>query len=120
MTGFVYAISGGEGRVKIGWSSDPFRRLAKLLPGLSGNRSFTGWLKQPSNKRPLFTVFWPHGVSNASGFTLLVRSSVSLKCCRSQTFVLLKLAKMTTRFGHGAKIAPSFRAMIPKRSPGTR
>ena len=30
MTGFVYAISGGEGRVKIGWSSDPFRRLAKL------------------------------------------------------------------------------------------
>lgn len=30
MTGFVYAITDGRGRVKIGWSSDPFRRLAKI------------------------------------------------------------------------------------------
>lgn len=30
MTGFVYAIGDGEGRVKIGWSSDPVRRLTKL------------------------------------------------------------------------------------------
>ncbi len=30
MTGFVYAIGDGEGRVKIGWSADPLRRLNKI------------------------------------------------------------------------------------------
>lgn len=28
--GFVYAIGDGRGRVKIGWSGDPLRRLAKI------------------------------------------------------------------------------------------
>jgi hypothetical protein len=30
MTGFVYAIGDGRGRVKIGWSADPVRRLNKI------------------------------------------------------------------------------------------
>jgi DNA-binding transcriptional regulator YdaS (Cro superfamily) len=30
MTGFVYAIGGDDGVVKIGWSADPFRRLTKI------------------------------------------------------------------------------------------
>lgn len=30
MTGFIYAVSDGEGRVKIGWSADPVRRLTEI------------------------------------------------------------------------------------------
>lgn len=30
MTGFVYAIGGNIGRVKIGWSADPCKRLVKI------------------------------------------------------------------------------------------
>ncbi len=30
MSGFVYAIGDGEGRVKIGWSADPIRRLSQI------------------------------------------------------------------------------------------
>lgn len=42
MTGFVYAISDGQGRVKIGWSSDPFRRLNKIASDCSSHASLVG------------------------------------------------------------------------------
>lgn len=42
MSGYVYAISDGEDRVKIGWSSNPIRRLAKISSDCPGNVSLLG------------------------------------------------------------------------------
>jgi hypothetical protein len=42
MTGFVYAIGDGEGRVKIGWSADPLRRLVKLRSDCPGEVKLLG------------------------------------------------------------------------------
>jgi DNA-binding transcriptional regulator YiaG len=42
MSGFVYAITDGRGRVKIGWSNDPFRRLAKISSDCPSAASLLG------------------------------------------------------------------------------
>jgi DNA-binding XRE family transcriptional regulator len=42
MTGFVYAIGDGEGRVKIGWSADPLRRLSKINSDCPGDAQLLG------------------------------------------------------------------------------
>lgn len=42
MTGFVYAIGDGEGRVKIGWSADPVRRRNAFATGHPGEVELLG------------------------------------------------------------------------------
>lgn len=42
MTGFVYAIDGGNGLVKIGWSRDPLRRLYALKTDCPGDAKLLG------------------------------------------------------------------------------
>lgn len=42
MTGFVYAIGDNAGRVKIGWSADPCRRLVKLQSDSSTSAALLG------------------------------------------------------------------------------
>lgn len=45
MTGFVYAIGDGEGRVKIGWSGDPIRRLRGIQTGCPQNAKLIGMVR---------------------------------------------------------------------------
>ena len=45
MTGFVYAIGDGEGRVKIGWSADLLRRLIKLRSDCPGEVKLLGMIE---------------------------------------------------------------------------
>jgi len=42
MTGYVYAIDDGHGRVKIGWSRNPLRRLVKLRSDCPTNVNLIG------------------------------------------------------------------------------
>lgn len=42
MTGYVYAISDGRGRVKVGWSAQPWRRLAKIASDCPSTPSLLG------------------------------------------------------------------------------
>lgn len=42
MTGFVYAIGDGRGRVKIGWSQDPMRRIGKIASDCPSKVSLLG------------------------------------------------------------------------------
>jgi hypothetical protein len=42
VSGFVYAISGGRRQVKIGWSTDPFRRLGEIRTGCPADAQLLG------------------------------------------------------------------------------
>lgn len=42
MNGFLYAIGGESGQVKVGWSADPFRRLSKIRSDCPAHVSLLG------------------------------------------------------------------------------
>lgn len=44
MTGFIYAIGDGEGRVKIGWSADPVKRRAAIDCGCPSETILLGFI----------------------------------------------------------------------------
>lgn len=45
MSGFVYAIGDGEGRVKIGWSRNPVRRLPNIQTACAGKATLLGLVR---------------------------------------------------------------------------
>lgn len=63
MTGFIYAIDDGVGRVKIGWSGDPLRRLGKIKSDCSHYVRLLGLIegtkKQEAELHQLFRP-WQH------------------------------------------------------------
>lgn len=65
MNGFVYAIGDETGRVKIGWSSDPLRRLTKIQSDCSAKASLLGVVEatrlQESETHKLLSPWHIHG-----------------------------------------------------------
>lgn len=44
MTGFIYAIGDGEGRVKLGWSANPIKRRAAIDCGCPSETTLLGFI----------------------------------------------------------------------------
>lgn len=64
MSGFIYAVGDGEGRVKIGWSGDPFKRLVKIRSDCPGNIRLLGLIDGTRQQEAeLHALFGPWNVT---------------------------------------------------------